>query len=180
MSNILSFFSRSQSACSLTELLTPHLNRLYRQAYKYCGNEHDAEDLFQDFLLECSEREQQLREAPVPAAWLSRVLYHRFVDRHRKQSRHQYHQDLSEFEHELTNNDSQESDYLHHQLLLALDELSKEQRMVISLHDMEGYTLVEISQMMDIPVGTLKSQLHRGRKAVKSNLQLQPIDLAVR
>lgn len=180
MSKILSFFGRSNSECSLSELVAPHLSRMYRQAYKYCGTEHDAEDLLQDVLIECSERESQLREAPVPAAWLSRVLYHRFVDRHRKQKRHADHQDIDTIELATACNDSPESSYLHNQVLTSLDLLSKDQRAVIALHDLEGYTIAEISELLDIPVGTLKSHLHRGRKALKNSLQLQPKDIAQR
>ena len=178
MSKILSYFRRQHVECSLTELLAPHITRLYRQAYKYGGTEHEAEELIQELLIECSEREQQLREAPVPAAWLSRVLYHRFVDRHRKLERHNHHLDVDE--QQLSSASSPEGDYLHQQLLSCLDTLSPEQRMVISLHDIEGYSLVEISDLMDIPVGTLKSHLHRGRKCIKNSMQLQPNELAVR
>ena len=180
MSKILSFFGRSQNTCNLSELLSPHLSRLYRQAYKYCGNEHDAEDLLQDLLIECNEREQQLRDAPVPAAWLSRVLYHRFVDRHRKQSRHSQHQNIDDIENTLSSSDSPEANYLHQQLISAMTDLSSEQRMVISLHDIEGYTLAELSETMDIPLGTLKSHLHRGRKALKNAMRLQPNELSIR
>lgn len=180
MSKILSFFGRSQLDCSLTELIQPHLTRLYRQAYKYCGSEHEAEDLLQELMIACSEREQQLREAPAPGAWLSRVLYHRFVDLHRKQKRHDAHLDIHEFQESLAGQESLEADQLHQQLLQTLKRLSPPQRMVISLHDIEGYTLAEISELMEIPIGTLKSHLHRGRKIIKNSMQLQPFDLAAR
>ena len=178
MGNILSIFKRPHAECSLSELLAPHMTRLYRQAYKYGGSEHEAEELLQDLMLECSEREEQLREAPAPAAWLSRVLYHRFVDRYRKTARHGNHASIED--HHLISPDSPEGDYLFQQLLRSLDDLSAEQRAVISLHDIEGYTLSEISEVMDMPIGTLKSHLHRGRKRIKNSIQLQPNELAVR
>lgn len=181
MSKILSFFGKTNSQCSLSDLLSPHINRLYRQAYKYCGSISDAEDLLQEVLLECKTREQQFRVAPVPAAWLSRVLYHRFVDHYRKQKRHSQLENIDDYRHEAASADSPaESVYFHKQLLAVMDELSAPQRMVISLHDMEGYTLSEISEISDIPIGTLKSHLHRGRKIIKKTIQLQPYEFAVR
>lgn len=180
MSKILSFFGHRSVKCSLSELVAPHLNYLYRQAYKYCGNEYDADDLLQELMMACTEREEQLRKAPVPAAWLSRVLYHRFIDNHRKQRRHADHQDITTVEATLTGQGSPESAYLHTQVLAAMESLSKEQRAVISLHDIEGHTLAEIANMLEVPVGTLKSHLHRGRKALKNTLQLQPKDIALR
>lgn len=173
MVKILSLFHRRNTGDSLTSVVSQHLDSLYRQAYRYCGNEADAEDLLQDLMLECSQRNQQLQEAPVPAAWLNRVLYHRFVDRHRKQARHlKGREDLnSTIDTSLAANDEPEDAYSHHQLLLSLEELSPDQRMIINLHDIEGYTLAEVSATTSIPVGTLKSHLHRGRRKLKNKLQ---------
>ena len=52
----------------------------------------------------------------------------------------------------------------------ALFELNEDQRILVVLHDVEGYKLTEIQQMLDIPIGTLKSRLHRAREQLKKLL----------
>ena len=69
---------------------------------------------------------------------------------------------------------------LHQQLLSALQGLSHNYRAVICLHDMNGYTLPELSQILDKPLGTLKSDLHRAREKLKMSLKLQPSDIGLR
>lgn len=181
MTNVISMFKRHRTKRSrLEDLVAPHLDSLYRQAYRYCGNEHDAEDLMQELMLDTHQREEQLRDAPVPAAWLSRTLYHRFVDRYRKNKHYNNQLNVDDHLLELSSDSDHEESYLHVQLLRAMEQLSPEQRMSISLHDIEGQTLPEISKALDIPVGTLKSHLHRGRKILKNCLSLQPSSDAVR
>ena len=131
-------------------------------------------------MLETHQREAQLREAPVPAAWLSRTLYHRFVDRYRKNKHYHNQLDIDDHAFELGSEGEHEADYLRVQLIRAMAQLSPEQHMAISLHDLEGKTLPEISETMHVPVGTLKSHLHRGRKILKNCLSLQPSSDAVR
>ena len=59
-------------------------------------------------------------------------------------------------------------------ILAALDELDPEQRALITLHLLEGYTLVEVAGIMDTPLGTLKSRLHRSKEKLKKSLILEP------
>ena len=56
------------------------------------------------------------------------------------------------------------------QVQQALLQLNEDQRILIVLHDVEGYKLTEIQQMLDIPIGTLKSRLHRAREQLKKLL----------
>lgn len=170
---------------TFTALIAPHMNALYAQAYHFVGNAADAEDLLQDLLLELYSKPTSLASIEHLKAWLLRCLYHRFIDRYRKLQRTPEHEALTvEADSHMEEQSQGESsvlliapndpvnDYLHGQVLKALQRLSPEQRAVISLHDIAGYTLVEIEQMMIMPVGTLKSHLHRGRKALKQYLAL--------
>ncbi|NIB38568.1 RNA polymerase sigma factor [Pseudomaricurvus alkylphenolicus] len=178
MNNIVSFFrafSHSKPE-RFEERLAQHLESLYQQAYQYTGNTHDAEDLLQDLLLELYGKQESVMAVKNLPAWLSRCLYNRFVDRYRKYRRQPEQQDVHNeaLQGELAHPGMQERDYFHRQLLRHLERLSLEQRSVISLHDLSGYSLAEISLIMDAPVGTLKSHLHRGRKKLKEALNLQP------
>lgn len=176
MKSFLGIFRRTSSEHKFEELLRPYLNSLYKQAFHYTGNSFDAEDLLQDVLLETYQKRERLQYVKNLPAWLNRCLYFRFVDRHR------VHKRQPEIE-ELTNEDLDEKlqgaclsedEYFKGQMYRGMDKLSVEQRAVINLHDLIGYSLPEISGMMDTPVGTLKSSLHRGRKKLKEHLKLQP------
>ena len=178
MSKRVSIFKRRSGAkASYEALMAPYVNGLYKQAYRYTGNESDAEDLLQDLLLDMYQKQDKLRAAPVPKAWLHRCLYNRFIDDYRKQQR-QPESDAINNENvlPLASVDSPEADVGYQQIIRCMQQLSPAQRMVVSLHDIEGYTLVELAQSMDMPLGTLKSHLHRARKVLKQQFDVQPFE----
>ena len=82
MSNV-----RSQHEPGFEELVRPHLERLYRLAYRFTGQVADAEDLLQDVLIKLYERRDELTSIEDLGPWLSRVLYNRFVDKQRSYAR---------------------------------------------------------------------------------------------
>ena len=175
MNNIVSLFSRRRSGDSFEAVLAPHMERLYKPAFQYMGNAGDAEDLLQDFLVELYGRQQQMAEAENLPAWLHRCLYHRFIDGHRKLARRPQQDDIAGMEIESAGHGPEESHY-HRQVMAALDHLNAVQRTVVTMHDLNGYTLPELSDIMDMPVGTLKSHLHRARKQLKQRLKLGAAD----
>ncbi len=178
MNQVISFFKRQNNEISFEELLAPHMDRLFKQAFQYTGNTQDAEDLLQELLVELYQKQGKLRSVTSLRAWLMRCLYNRFVDNYRKKQQTPGFDNIDD-EHtanKLSIYDSPENSYWHKQVLEGLLLLSKEQRMVISLHDIEGHTLTELSDIMDIPLGTLKSHLHRGRRILQKKFKLQPFD----
>jgi RNA polymerase sigma factor (sigma-70 family) len=62
------------------------------------------------------------------------------------------------------------------ELLAAWDQLSPDHRVVLALHDVEEYTAQEVGEMLDCPVGTIKSRLHRARERLKDLLSMEPFD----
>lgn len=183
MSKVISLFKRRHAARDDFEtLVAPHISALYRQAWQYSRNEDEAEDLLQELLVDSYQRQEALRAAPVPGAWLSRCLYHRFVDRYRKTKALPRFEDIDVLTSSpvLGQHLSPEDQCWHEQLRRGLDALSAEQRMAITLHDIEGYTLNELSTTMDMPIGTLKSHLHRGRKVLQKRFASQPFVQRVR
>lgn len=178
MSKLVSIFKRrSGDQQSYEALLSPHISGLYKQAYRYTGSEHEAEDLLQDVLLEIYQKQAQLRAATAPAAWLHRCLYHRFIDSYRKRQRQlDTDADGDTLLATVASADNPEADLAYQQIIRAMQALTPAQRMVVSLHDIEAYTLTELSRTMAMPLGTLKSHLHRGRKVLQQQLSLQPFD----
>ncbi|MBN1377743.1 MAG: sigma-70 family RNA polymerase sigma factor [Gammaproteobacteria bacterium] len=158
------------------------MNSLFKQAYQYTGNTQDAEDLLQDLLVELYQKQDKLHTAKSLRAWLMRCLYNRFVDGYRKKKSAPNFDSLHDeyLANKLPNDDSPETSYWHKQVLAGLSLLSREQRMVVCLHDIEGHTLAELSDIMKIPLGTLKSHLFRGRRILQDRFKLQPFDDCVR
>jgi len=156
--------------------VSPHLESLYKQAFRYVGNRTDAEDLIQDVLLEAFEKRQNLKAVNNVGSWLNRCLYHRFVDRYPSAKRLPEQLDVhsTELQAQLIGDSLDESSYFAQQLLEGIERLSFEQQSAIKLHDLCGHSLAEISGIMQMPIGTLKSHLHRGRKQLQKQLQLKP------
>jgi RNA polymerase sigma-70 factor (ECF subfamily) len=176
MNNIISLFARAGGDDSFESLLAPHIKDLYQRAYHLTGSESDAEDLLQDLLLELYGKQEAMRSAENLGGWLYRCLYHRFVDGHRRAQRRSHVEEQLEEGHELgaAQPDCAETDYLHQQVLRGMGSLTAVQRAVISLHDIKGHSLPELVPILELPLGTLKSHLHRARKRLKNSLELQP------
>lgn len=182
MSQILSFLGIKEKEQPFEELISPHMSNLFKVAYQYTGTKHDAEDLLQDLLEYLYSKQAELRKVEKLKPWLMRCLYNRFVDMYRKKQRQPNLEDIDDekvqplFRHF----DSHHKDELNQEVMTAISKLSPEHRALVTLHDINGYTLPELSKIMGIPLGTLKSTLHRIRGQLKQHITLQPHELNVR
>ncbi len=161
-------------------LMRPHLDRLYRLAFRLTGAKSEAEDLFQDVLVKIYGRMDDLVDIREPGTWLCRVMYNHFIDDRRRFAR----QRLVSVDSALLpgnsvealpgdldpERDARRADNIT-QLEKALSTLSDDQRHVLLLHDVEGYKLTEIQEVTGDPVGTLKSRLHRARARLRELLE---------
>lgn len=163
------------------DLLGPHLQSLYRLAYRLSGNVHDAEDLIQELLLKTYDRLDELRAIEKRRAWLARVMYNLFIDNKRRDARSPVYLavDNSDNGTELnealaTEENTPEAEAIRdtrqQQLQQALERLSEDQRTILILADVEGFTLTEMETILDCPRGTLKSRLHRARARLRELL----------
>lgn len=172
----LSLFSRQRGQkASFEELLMPHMEQLYRLAYHYSGNRHDAEDLVQDLLVKLYPRVAELQRVEHLRPWLTKSLYRLFIDRVRSQQRNPvsagYDEQMdSHCEEGGGAQWSAQRMAVIRDLQGALSTLPEEQRLLIVMHDVEAYTLAELETILDTPVGTLKSRLHRSRAKLRQLL----------
>ena len=171
--------SDQNRSATFERLLRPHLDRLYRFAWRLTGSKAEAEDLFQDVLVKLFEKLDKLVEVEKPDSWVSRVLYNHFIDNRRRFAR----QRLVSVDEgllppggvdSLPGTDSPLADAERADDIIQLDkalaELSEEHRLVVLLHDAEGYKLKEIQDITGDPVGTIKSRLHRARARLRELL----------
>jgi RNA polymerase sigma-70 factor (ECF subfamily) len=164
-------------------LLRPQFAYLYRIAYRFTGNKPDAEDLVQELLVKLYPRNSELCRVSNLRPWLVRVLYRLFLDGERKQKRSPLRlvkgRPNSEAEDPLDRIAGPEPDPeqyalrrdLAQHLEQALSQLGRDQRAVIALHDIEGYRLAELETLLEVPMGTIKSRLHRGRAVLREILE---------
>lgn len=164
-------------------LVRPHLKPLFSLAYRFTRNREDAEDLIQELLLKLYPRRNELMEVERLRPWLARVMYRIFIDNHRRYSRSPVHlavdygcdeQNADPVDNiiSLGGDPEQETEQsvLNRHLLKVIDRLSEDHRHVLGLHDIEGYTLEEMQVILDCPIGTLKSRLHRARARLRELL----------
>jgi RNA polymerase sigma factor (sigma-70 family) len=169
-----------QHAAGFEALVRPHFERMYRLAFRLTASKPEADDLFQDVLVKVFPRFEELLTLDQPGPWLCRVMYNHFIDNRRRFQRQRL---LAVSEDQLPGQsletlpggpdpalDREREDNIM-QLNRALAMLSEEHRLVVLLHDAEGYKLSEIQELMDVPVGTLKSRLHRARARLREILE---------
>ena len=169
---------RKDSHDQFEKLVSPHFNNLYKLAYRLTGQRDNAEDLVQDLLLKIYPRLEEMQGIEKLAAWLSRVLYRLFIDQYRRQQRSPItlmnDEDVIYDTH--ASNMAGPSDVANSELTQelinsALEQLHEDRRILIMLHDVEGYNLQEINDMTGIPVGTIKSRLSRARNKLRKIIQ---------
>ncbi len=168
---------KKDSHAQFEQLLKPHLRKLYHLAYRFTGTQDDAEDLVQDLLLKLYPRLDEIQNIDNLFSWLSKVLYRQFIDNVRRQQRSPIH--LMENEEAIYETHASEAagpseitnSVLTQDVLNgALNRLNDDQRVLVLLHDVEGYSLQEINEILDVPVGTLKSRLSRARTKLREVL----------
>jgi RNA polymerase sigma factor (sigma-70 family) len=170
------------------QLLQPHLQHLYKLAYRFTGQRTDAEDLVQDVIVKLYPRLKEMQSIEKLKPWLARVLYRHFIDRLRSKQRSPLYlidEDKSIIDTYIDDTalpaETIETSLLQERLQLALDRLNTDQRTLVILHDVEGYTLNEIHHMNDVAIGTLKSRLNRARSRLRELLKnMEPCDSSKR
>lgn len=163
--------------CSTTPLqdrIVESRDKLYRIALSWCGDEMLADDLVQEAITTGMKNYKQLRDESCMLGWVCRIMKNNWYSHLRKQKNHDNIDDS--IEEQIPSNDygplgsCQEKDIVK-QVRQAVAELSIEQRQIISLVDLGGLSYCDVSQTLDIPVGTVMSRLHRARKNLLKKLE---------
>ena len=157
------------------DLFLANADFLYRFAYRLSGRPDLAEDLVQQLAVQLLHRGEDLTGKDSLRAWLGRCMYNLFISDYRKTVSLRL---VDEEDGGLDNIESTEETQeltAHRQsvsriLEQAMQTLSDEHQQVLQLHDAEGITLPELAEITDIPLGTLKSRLHRARVALREQL----------
>lgn len=144
-------------------------DRLYRMAYAWTHNPHLADDLVQQAMCKALSNQRQLRDPGAAEAWLFRIMSNCLKDYHRAKR-----EVLTDDELVIVDNWTPEKETEEQQLVRkvrqAVRKLPLAQCQVITLIDLEGFTYASVSEILEIPVGTVMSRLCRGRRALREFL----------
>lgn len=165
--------------------MLPHLDALYRTAFAMTKNSGDADDLVQDTYLRAYQFFDQFQGGTNARAWLFRILTNLYINSYRRRTR----------EPERVSYDELEDFYLYNRLSDAqsggasgspeeevvqkvqidairgaIDRLPDEYRDTVILADLNEFSYQEIADMLQIPIGTVRSRLSRGRRLVQKSL----------
>lgn len=155
-------------------LIRQHYRALYRAAYRLTRSAVDAEDLVQEVCVRAYPRLAEVERLEQPRGWLMRVLYRLFIDLRRRYERTNV-RPIDEDEEFASGEPSpaEEADRALDRWRIedAWRHLNDEQRLLLVLHDVEGYSLAEIHSLTALKEGTIKSRLHRARVRLGRLLQ---------
>jgi RNA polymerase sigma-70 factor (ECF subfamily) len=177
----IGLFDRSQR---FDQLVRPHVPALYRFAYRLARDRADAEDLVQDVLTKLYPRTGEMVYVRDLKPWLLRVVYHQFVDdlrRRRRDALRISDMNLLDIPESAEDPDRHfEISRMAQRVRRAIGQLNREQQVLVGLHLIDGMTLEEVMHVLDVPLGTLKSRLHRTRAQLKKLLEVEPFESAKR
>src|SRR5215467_12870645 len=167
------------------ELAMEHMGSLYSAAMRMTRNPADAEDLVQETYLKAYRAFESFQEGTNLKAWLYRILTNTFINSYRSRKRRPEQTELDDVEdlylyrrlgglEAVAAGRGAEEEVLDHfteaEVKEAVEALPEQFRMAVLLADVEGFSYKEIAEILDVPIGTVMSRLHRGRRALQKRL----------
>ncbi len=155
-----------------------HLDTLFNVALRLTGNAADAEDLVQDTVTKAYRSWDKYQQGTNCRAWLVTIMRNTFINQFRRDSKRPIQvefdavQDVSIFE-TVQDRDPEGSFYrfiVDDEVKRAIQDLPEEFRIPVVLSDVEGLSYAEIAEILELPVGTVKSRLFRGRRRLQQKL----------
>lgn len=174
-------YSEKEKLNIFNQEFMPHINSMYNFAYRLTLDGDDAKDLLQDTYLKAFRFIDSFQQGTNAKAWLFRILKNSFINDYRKKSKEPSKVDYQEVETFYNSEDVDRQitpdlrvealqDMIGDEISIALNSLDVDFRTVIILCDLEGFKYEEMAKILDIPIGTVRSRLHRARNLLKEKL----------
>lgn len=162
--------------------LLPHIDALKTFAFHLTYNENDADDLVQETYMKAYRFIDKYIEGTNAKAWLFKILKNAYINEYRKKSKRPTQVDFEDIVNYHDSDDASSTSYLDlreeifqnmmgDEVTIAINRLPIDFRTVILLCDVEGFTYEEISKIINVPIGTVRSRLFRARNMLKEKLK---------
>jgi RNA polymerase sigma-70 factor (ECF subfamily) len=159
----------------------PHMKLLYNYALRMSGNAEEADDLLQDTYLRAFKFFHKFEKGTNCRAWLFKIMKNCYINKYRKARKEPPKVDYEDVQNfydsiraEVTDPNDLEfkvfSNLLDDDVMNALNSLQDDYKTVVILCDLEGLSYEEIAEFLDVPIGTVRSRLHRGRRILQRKL----------
>ncbi|ATY85568.1 hypothetical protein CVV65_12050 [Kyrpidia spormannii] len=163
-------------------------DKMYRHAYMVVRDTHLAQDVVQEAWIKIWRQIKTLREPDRLGAWATKIVHHTAIDLVRRRQRWNEISSENVYEvegtEESTRTDGPEEVFFQRadadELIRALNQLSDDHRVVLVLRFYYDYKYDEMADMLQVPVGVVKSRLHRAKNALKQILEHDRSSLSVR
>lgn len=183
MNEVQQLYSDIQKHNIFEHEFLPHIDSMYNFAYRITFDEDDAKDLVQETYFKAFRFIDSFKEGTNAKAWLFRILKNSFINDFRKKNKEPAKVDYQEVETYYNSDDVNEvitpdlrvetlQNMIGDEVTNALNALAVDFRIVIILCDLEGFTYEEMSKILDIPIGTVRSRLHRARNLLRDKLRI--------
>lgn len=168
----------------------PLMRQAYGFAYRLTYNEQNAKDLVQETYIKAFRFYESFQKGTNAKAWLFRILKNTFINDYRKKIKEPYKYDYNELEERYNAEDAnvgidhslvslqsnkltieQVNSLMGDEMTMALNSLQEDFRQIIILCDLEDLKYEEIADILEIPIGTVRSRLHRARLALKDKIK---------
>jgi len=169
---------------SFADAAMPLMDQLYSAAIRMTRNAADAEDLVQETYMKAYRGYERFEEGTNLKAWMYRILTNSYINRYRAKQRRPDETDIADVEdmylyrrlggEQSDLGTSAEESFLSSvtddAVKNAIEAIPENFRIAVLLADVEGFAYKEIAEILEIPIGTVMSRIHRGRKALEKQL----------
>lgn len=157
----------------------PHIDSVYNFAYYLINGEEDAKDLVQETYLKAYKYIDYYEKGTNAKAWLLKILKNTFINEYRKRSKKPIRINYEDIQGRESSEDVETVDLreevfdglMGDEITKAVNDLPVDYRIIILLCDVENFKYEEIARIVDVPIGTVRSRLHRARNMLKGKLK---------
>jgi len=147
------------------------VNRLNKFSFRLTHNRFDSDDLLSDTLLRALDKHELFETGTNLLSWTSKIMFNIFVSQYRRKQKFETQYDPEIYIEKLSVSAEQDNYVETRQVLRAMGRLSSEHRIILMMICVEGHKYEDVSKILNIPIGTVRSRLARAKESIQFILQ---------